>query len=134
MFKTGRILRPATLKSGHCHVYMSGEQGGRYEYIHRLVLEAFAGECPSGHEACHWNDVPDDNRIENLRWAPRRDNNFDRWRNGRRKNQNDGATHCKHGHEFTPENTRVSKDGHRECKTCKNERQRKRRKANRSTA
>lgn len=27
-------------------------------------------------------------------------------------------THCIHGHEFTPENTRVAKDGHRRCKTC----------------
>lgn len=28
-------------------------------------------------------------------------------------------THCKHGHEFTPENTRVCRDGSRECKTCR---------------
>jgi len=28
------------------------------------------------------------------------------------------ATHCKRGHEFTPENTAVSPGGHRECKTC----------------
>lgn len=27
-------------------------------------------------------------------------------------------THCKHGHEFTPENTRVDKHGHRRCKKC----------------
>lgn len=27
-------------------------------------------------------------------------------------------THCKHDHEFTPENTRIGKDGHRICKAC----------------
>jgi hypothetical protein len=27
-------------------------------------------------------------------------------------------THCKRGHEFTPENTYVSKLGHRDCRTC----------------
>jgi hypothetical protein len=27
-------------------------------------------------------------------------------------------THCKHGHEFTPENTRIDKRGWRSCRTC----------------
>lgn len=28
-------------------------------------------------------------------------------------------THCKHGHEFTPENTRIEKKrGHRVCRAC----------------
>ncbi len=27
-------------------------------------------------------------------------------------------THCKHGHEFTPENTFIGGDGFRRCKTC----------------
>jgi hypothetical protein len=27
-------------------------------------------------------------------------------------------THCKQGHEFTPENTRITEDGSRVCKTC----------------
>ena len=33
------------------------------------------------------------------------------------RNQNMGKTHCKRGHEFTPENTYVYK-GHRTCKKC----------------
>jgi len=28
------------------------------------------------------------------------------------------ATHCRHGHPYTPENTRVNKRGHRKCLTC----------------
>ena len=36
-------------------------------------------------------------------------------------------THCKHGHEFTPENTYVDKQGGRQCKTCSIESHRRRR-------
>lgn len=34
-------------------------------------------------------------------------------------------THCAHGHEFTPENTIVERDGSRKCRACCNERRRK---------
>lgn len=33
-------------------------------------------------------------------------------------------THCKRGHPFDEENTRVEPDGARECRTCKNEKRR----------
>lgn len=33
-------------------------------------------------------------------------------------------THCKNGHEFTPENTRIRKDGSRKCRECSNRRDR----------
>lgn len=33
-------------------------------------------------------------------------------------------THCKRGHPFDEENTRVEADGSRECRTCKNEKRR----------
>lgn len=45
---------------------------------------------------------------ENTRRSPRRGSP---WRAAQ--------THCKHGHEFTPENTRVdATHGHRVCRTC----------------
>jgi hypothetical protein len=40
------------------------------------------------------------------------------------------ATHCKRGHEFTPENTRLRKDGRRRCKACRAESGRRWREAN----
>ena len=33
-------------------------------------------------------------------------------------NGNSRKTHCKWGHEFTPENTRINAKGHRYCRTC----------------
>lgn len=36
---------------------------------------------------------------------------------GERRNQHVGKTHCKHGHEFTPENT-VQRPDKRACRTC----------------
>ena len=39
----------------------------RMATIHRLVLEAFVGPCPPGHEAGHLNHVRHDNRRVNAR-------------------------------------------------------------------
>ena len=38
--------------------------------VHRLVAFAFLGPPPSTiHQVAHWNGNPEDNRLENLRWA-----------------------------------------------------------------
>lgn len=34
------------------------------------------------------------------------------------RNQNTAKTHCKRGHEFTPDNTMVTQAGHRRCREC----------------
>lgn len=44
-------------------------------YVHRLVLAAFKGPCPDGHEASHLNGTRDDNRPENLSWESPASNN-----------------------------------------------------------
>lgn len=36
-------------------------------------------------------------------------------------------SHCKHGHSFTPENTRYALDGARVCRTCEDARRKDRR-------
>lgn len=33
------------------------------------------------------------------------------------------ATHCKRGHEFTPENTTIRQNGRRLCRTCQRDRE-----------
>lgn len=42
--------------------------------VHQLVLEAFVGPRPAGMESFHEDDNPNNNHIENLRWATHADN------------------------------------------------------------
>jgi hypothetical protein len=71
--------------------------------IHVLVAVAFHGTRPEGMWACHMNDDARDNRAENLRWDTPSSNHHDMVNFG---NHHYGKrTHCKNGHEFTPENT-----------------------------
>lgn len=60
-------------------------------YVHHLVLEAFVGARPDGHEACHRNGVPTDNRVENLYWGTRVENDADRRTHGRNRGVNHKA-------------------------------------------
>ena len=113
----GRLLNATTLRSGHKRVKLSNDTNCKMALVHRLVLEAFIGPAPEGKPlALHNNDIPDDNRIENLRWGSYRDNQMDRVRNGRDANKN--KTHCPQGHEYTEENTYSWKRGWRACRTC----------------
>lgn len=54
----------------------------RTKRVHTLVLEAFAGLCPDGLEACHNDGNPSNNRLENLRWDTHRNNERDKIRHG----------------------------------------------------
>ena len=47
------------------------------------------------------------------------DNMRDMDEKGRRRNRFSGQTHCKHGHEFTAENTYIDRNGYRNCRACK---------------
>lgn len=49
--------------------YVSATVLGRTIPVHVLVLEAFVGPRPDGHEPDHINFDRHDNRVENLRWV-----------------------------------------------------------------
>jgi hypothetical protein len=72
---TLRVLRPAPDRKGYLHLsyHVEGRQLGFT--VHRLVLEAFVGPCPGGHEASHLNGDPRDNRLANLAWESQPANN-----------------------------------------------------------
>lgn len=129
-FKDGRsrrvtetILKTIKHVNGYPSVSLCKNSKRKTHFVHRLVLEAFVGEAPPGTHGCHWNDDPQDNRLENLRWGTPADNALDKVRNG--NHHNAIKTHCKWGHELTPENIFIrSGNRGRECRTCKNARYR----------
>lgn len=97
------------------HGYGTFWLDGRKVRAHRFSYERFVGPIPDGLELDHLcrntrcvnpEHLEPVTRAENLRRA--------HWPNSRK-------THCKHGHEYTSENTYHWR-GHRVCRTCQKER------------
>jgi len=78
----GRILKVNDNGHGYKNVMLCVNYKTKRKYVHRMVLEAFVGECPEGMEARHLNGKRDDNRIENLEWSTHSDNMWDREKHG----------------------------------------------------
>jgi hypothetical protein len=72
------------LVNGYPFVMLQGDGKKRSIYVHRLMLEAFTRSNPKGMEAAHRNGIQTDNRIENLYWATRLENEADKTRHGGR--------------------------------------------------
>ena len=115
--RPGKVLSPRKAKSGHLFVALRIDDTRTTWGVHALVLETFVGPRPSGMEACHWNDIPADNRLVNLRWGTRSENVLDCVRNGNHNMAN--KTHCPQGHEYTPENTYLYPEQRRACRECR---------------
>lgn len=111
-----RPLPGYATKSGHKYVDLYRERKRTKAAVHRLVLEAFVGPAPHGHEGCHRNDDPADNRVQNLYWGTRSDNLRDAVRNG--KHAYSRRDHCTRGHKYTPESTYIRTNGSRACRPC----------------
>ena len=94
--------------------------GGSVRLAHRIAWESENGSIPDGLCVCHRCDNPRCVRPDHLFLGTRADNTADMDRKGRRIPANRGKTHCKRGHQFTPENTYVSGHGKRACRSCKN--------------
>ncbi len=82
VLRGGRFLRPAVTRSGHLAVDLRRPGRRAVRGVHLLVLEAFVGPRPPGHVCCHWDGAPTNNRLTNLRWGSRGDNEADKRRHG----------------------------------------------------
>lgn len=113
----GQVLKatPTGHRCPHLGVtlYRSGVR--RHHRVHHLVLEAFIGPRPSGLQGLHWDDVPTNNRLENLRWATAAENMRDKVRNGRDPQAN--RERCPRAHPLKAPNL-VTRGWKRSCLAC----------------
>lgn len=125
-----RRLRAGTIKpsdNGHGYksVMLRGDGRSYRRYVHRLVLEAFAGPPPTpDHQAAHNDGNPSNNRLDNLRWATPAENAADIDRHGTRWSP-PPAQFCPKGHPYDGDNIRVHRLGYPVCVTCAREAVRK---------
>lgn len=91
----GTVLSTRVSNKGYVLVDLRDAEGRKQtRSAHTVVLETFVGPRPHGQEACHGNDIPTDNRLENLRWDDPPENVEDTFRNGRQRAAPKPERHC----------------------------------------
>ncbi len=83
---------------------------------HRVSYEIFVGPIPDGLVVRHKCDNKLCVNPEHLEVGTQRDNLLDKIERGQHNYAH--RTACKHGHPFTPENTRIRENGARRCLAC----------------
>jgi hypothetical protein len=94
--------------------YGSVIRNGRQIYAHRYSFEQSVGLIPEG---CHIHHRCGNKlcvRPDHLELVTANEH----WRITAPPPWNRGITHCKRGHEFTPETTRITSQGSRQCRLC----------------
>lgn len=122
-FHKGKRLKLKFDRFGYPQVALAGTT----KRVHVLVAEAFLGPRPSKHEVRHLNDIPKDNRVDNLAWGTSSDNKRDAVKNG--KHHYSRRDRCKNGHLYTEDNIYMNEDvrSGRTCLVCRRKTDAKRR-------
>jgi hypothetical protein len=112
----GRILRPVINKYGYPMLGLKRDTGRVLVTAHKVVMLAFKGPRPDGQVVRHLDGNPANNLVSNLVYGTQSENHLDSVRHGTHVCA--AKTHCKRGHEFTPDNTYIKGNGSRECRRC----------------
>ncbi len=81
----GRVLKPGRTKDGYLKFELFNNGTPCSHYVHRLVVEAFIGEIPTGLEVNHIACQKADNRLENLEVVTHALNTKHAWDTGLRR-------------------------------------------------
>lgn len=78
---SGKWLKPHVhSRHGYLALTLRINRRDRTLYLHRAVLLAWVGPCPSGMESCHGDGNSANNHVDNLRWDTHAANMVDRAR------------------------------------------------------
>lgn len=116
-----RILRPTPNLDGYPVVLLYSDGRRPSHKVAALVMLAFVGPLPPGLETRHLDgDHHNNNRLTNLAYGTRSENQLDRVRHG--TNPNAAKTHCPASHPYDAENTYWHQGRYRKCRTCRRDR------------
>jgi len=75
-------LSQSTDRNGYRCVRLYSGGKPKNHFVHRLILDAFVGQCPDEYECRHLDGNRSNNRPENLRWGTRKENGEDKVSHG----------------------------------------------------
>lgn len=116
--KTGKVLKGGYDPKGYRKVtlYLGSRESRVIRKVATLVALSFLGPRPDGLLVLHGDDDKTNDSLQNLSYGTLSDNQYDSVRNGTHALAS--QTRCKNGHEFTPENTKITTQGSRMCREC----------------
>lgn len=75
-------VKKPSLSRGYLRAVLYRNGKSKCAQVHRLVLEAFVGPAPVNHDGGHLDNNRSNNRLENLAWVSRADNQLHRLAHG----------------------------------------------------